>query len=271
MVLSARMKARVTGWRDVLRPAYYWARHLRHRLVPRATYAADSEDVAAGLLLGGIARFIDVGANDGISLSNTALLAVRGARGLCFEPNPADFRRLREFYRWSRRIECVEEGLSDVSGSKELRSDGLLSAVTETEDPGLTKLLVRFTRTDAPLTTIRVATLSTWLDRRPDFQACDLLSIDVEGHELKVLGGIDWRRHPKPARCLIIETHSHGDQSSWLHRDYGAIDGLLVQQGYVKVAANQNNTFWLHREDRDERRLAEARRRFPGFTWFPVG
>jgi FkbM family methyltransferase len=265
------MSAKVKGWRDVLRPLYYWGRYFRHRLAPRPTYAADSEDLAAGLLLGRISRFVDVGANDGISLSNTTLLAMQGAHGLSFEPNAGDFRRLREFYRWSGRVECVEEGLSDESGTKALRSDGLLSAMTETEDPGLTKLLAGFARADAPLITIKVDRLSAWLDRRPGFVGCDVLSLDVEGHELNVLRGIDWARHPKPARCLIVETHSQGGSDAWLHRDYEAIGGLLARQGYAKVAANQNNTFWVHREDLDETRLAAARQRLPHFTWAAAG
>ncbi len=262
------MSATVTGWRDLLRPVYYWARWFRHRLAPRPTYAADREDVAVALLLGGVARFIDVGANDGISLSNTTLFALRGAHGLSFEPNAGDFRRLRELYRWNRRVECIEEGLSDSAGTREFRSDGLLSALPETEDPGLAKLLAGFSRAAAPVVRIRVEKLGTWLDRRPAFAGCDLLSIDVEGHELNVIRGIDWARQPKPARCLVLETHGGGANGSWRHRDYAAIGALLAQRGYVKVAANLNNTFWLHADDVDASRLAAARAQLPGFTWF---
>jgi FkbM family methyltransferase len=262
------MRAKVTGWRGILRSVYYWGRYFRHRLAPRQTYAADSEDVAAGLLLGKVTRFIDVGANDGITLSNTALFALQGARGLCFEPNAGDFLRLRELYRWNHGVECVEEGLSDEGGTRQFRSDGLLSALPGHEDPGLAKLLAGFSQADAPLIMIRVDKLSTWLHRRPDFQDSDVLSIDVEGHELHVLRGIDWERHPKPARCLILETHADGANGSWRHRDYEAIDGLLAGQGYVRVATNSNNTFWLHRADLDEACLAAARRRLPAFTWF---
>jgi hypothetical protein len=142
--------------------------------------------------------------------------------------------------------------------------------MTETEDPGLTKLLAGFTRADAPLTRIKVERLSAWLDRRPAFIGCDLLSIDVEGHELNVLHGIDWQRHPKPARCLVLETHSQGGSGSWRHRDYEAIESLLAEHGYLKLAANQNNTFWLHRDDLDAARLAAAQQRFPHFTWFAL-
>lgn len=220
------------------------------------------------MLLGGIKRFIDVGANNGISCSNTVLAALRGASGLCFEPNPADYARLCGFYCFATRIECIAEGLSDVGGTVEMRCDGLLSAITATEDSALTELLTEFSQRDAPVIKIHVQRLGIWLDRRPQFQRCDLLSVDVEGHELSVLRGVDWKRHPKPARCIIIETHAYAENRRWRHRDFDAIDTLLGQQGYCKLAASRNNTVWLHCEDRLDARIAAAKIRCPDYTWF---
>jgi FkbM family methyltransferase len=268
--LSVKSNAKMERWRGKLGPALPLVRYLRHRWLPRTTYAADFEDLAAELLLGNIGRFIDVGANDGTSLSNTALFALQGARGLCFEPNPADYLRLREFFRFAKHVECVGEGLSDHSGMLDLRSDNLLSTITATEDAGLAKILANFYSKDAALIPVQVERLSTWLDRRPDFQCCDLLSVDVEGHELNVLRGIEWERHRKPARCLIVETHARGGGEPWLHRDYEAISELLAQQSYVKIAASINNTFWLHRGDCQESRIREAKNRLPSYEWFDL-
>jgi len=252
-----------------LRPVVLALRYGRQRLSPRESYADDFEDVAAELLLGGVQRFVDVGANDGLSCSNTARAALAGARGLCFEPNPAEFQRLRGFYRLAARVECVPEGLSDRAGTVELRCDGLLSAVTVTEDAGLTQHLAEHRSREDVVVSVRVDRLSAWLDRRPGFAASDLLSLDVEGHELSVLQGIDWARHPKPARCLIVETHADSETRSWRHRDFDQIAGLLAGHGYLKLAASRNNTFWLHRDERVDSRLAAAKDRLPHYAWFP--
>jgi len=262
------MKHPVKSVSQILRPVMLLGRYGWQRWMPKKTYADDLEDVAAEILLGGVSRFIDVGANDGTSCSNTALAAMHGARGLCFEPNPADYERLRGFYRWNRRIECIPVGLSERSGELQLRSDGLLSALTVTEDAGLTQLLAEHRRTDAPVVSIRVERLMDWLDRRPEFQTSDLLSLDVEGHELNVLRGTDWNRHSKPARCFVIETHGLGKERQWRHRDFDEIAALLDRQGYEKLAASRNNTIWLHREDRHESRLVAAKNRCPQYTWF---
>jgi len=252
------------------RSAANMGRYVKHRLAPKASYAADREDIAANLLLGRVTRFIDVGANDGVTLSNTALLALQGARGLCFEPNPPDFGRLRAFYLLTSRVECFEQGISDRSGALELRSDGLLSAMPSTEDAALTKLLTPFYSTHSSRVAVTVERLATWFERRPEYVGCDVLSIDVEGHELNVLLGIDWERHENPARCIILETHSSNvpGEQVWLHRDYDAIGDLLTRNGYCKLVASANNTFWLRNDELDQARISSARESLPGYRWF---
>jgi FkbM family methyltransferase len=259
----------VTSFRSRLLAVRHACRFARNRLFPRASYADDREDQLVCKLLGGIQSFVDVGANDGVSSSNTALAVLRGARGLCFEPNPAVFLRLAWYYRWVRRVECVREGISDITGHLELRCDGLLSAMPATEDKDLSRLLAKFQQENARLIQVPVSRLGDWLARRPDLQGCDLVSIDVEGHELSVLRGMDWMLCPKPGRVFVIETHANSKgRQVWRHRDFDDIATLLAERGYIKLAASRNNTIWLHREELAEKRLSEARASFPDYTWF---
>jgi FkbM family methyltransferase len=244
-------------------------RYARHRVSPCETYSDDGEDVVIAELTGGVRSFLDIGANDGISVSNTALAALRGARGICFEPDPAMFRRLSGFYRFAGRIECVPQGISERAGTLELLCDGLLSYMPATEDRELSQLLSRYRRPEAELIKVPVAPLSDWLARRPDFAGCDLISIDVEGHELSVLRGIDWAAHPKPGRAFVIETHATNEgRLEWRHRDFDEIAGLLGEHGYAKVAASRNNTIWLHKDDILPGRVSAAASRSKGYEWF---
>jgi len=251
-----------------IRPVARITLYLWHRLFPRSSYAADFEDKAAWVLLGGVKTFVDIGANDGFSCSNTFLFATRGAIGICFEPDRFNFGRLIELYCWQRAVECVAQGISDKSCKAVLRCDGLLSTIEGTEDPGLEILLAAHRNSDAALLEIELTTLSHWFSERPSFIGADVLSVDVEGHELCVLQGIDWSATPKPARCIIVETHAHGLSGSWRHRDFDGISELLASHAYRMICASSNNTVWLHSDDITPSRVKDAQAQLPHYKWF---
>jgi hypothetical protein len=76
-----------------------------------------------------------------------------------------------------------------------------------------------------------------WLNCYPEFYQCDLVSLDIEGHELQALQGIDFGKfHTK---CFIIETM--GDK----HHQFQAINSLLKEKGYQLLIQNSLNTFWF--------------------------
>jgi FkbM family methyltransferase len=56
--------------------------------------------------------FIDIGANDGLSLSNSLLFEKNGWTGVCVEPNPVIFEDLSN----SRNCECLNACISDSDG-----------------------------------------------------------------------------------------------------------------------------------------------------------
>lgn len=243
-------------WRS--RFKYKW-----NRVNPRATYAQNEEDLVILELLGKIDKFIDIGANDGITCSNTFLFGLRGARGLAFEPTATTFSLLKSLYRTNNFIICINEGLSCKEDEILIKSDGLLSYIPETQDSGLSKLLSMHYSTDSTFEKILIKPLNYWLDCYTDFQQCDFVSLDVEGHELSVLQGIDFKRFR--AKCFIIETHAWGNQANWLHRDYETIDQLLNQNSYKAVLRNKINTFWLHNNLISSRKLQKVENKFSNY------
>ena len=52
-------------------------------------------------------RFLDIGAFDGVTGSNTLALAEMGWSGLCVEPDPANFVKLMERHKTSALVECL--------------------------------------------------------------------------------------------------------------------------------------------------------------------
>lgn len=130
--------------------------------------------------------FVDVGANDGLTFSQTKFLEDRlGWRGLCIEPQPDVFYKLS-----ANRPLCsnLQLGISDeekrltfvlVHGEE----DNMLSGFKDYMDQEHLRRIAGKTKTEIGVSVLR-------LDRvleAAGMRHVDLLSIDTEGNELNVL------------------------------------------------------------------------------------
>jgi FkbM family methyltransferase len=228
---------------------------------PQSTYAQLQEDIVIQALIGTVDKFIDVGAYDGIKYSNTFLFALQGAKGLCFEPVKSTFFKLERLYLFNPRVECINEGISNAEKTLEIKSYGPLSSIDETKNPRHREL-VKFDE-NAPSQTITVRPLNSWLSKYSDLWHPDVISIDVEGHELQVLKGIDFSR--LTTKCWVIETH-HSLSELWIHQDYDEINQTLESFGYQAVLKNKYNTFWLKKELVNPDKIQNIVEQFAGYV-----
>ena len=143
--------------------------------------------------------FVDIGAHDGITFSNTYYLEKNlGWKGFCFEPNPDVFKQLVE----NRTCECFNLAIADFTGPASfLKIDGhcqMLSGLIDKYNPE------HLARIDDELKEYggqahEIKTTCAQLDDiLNDFgiQEVDYLSIDTEGSELNILKTIDFEhRH----------------------------------------------------------------------------
>jgi FkbM family methyltransferase len=82
----------------------------------------DEQDVILEYFNGSIGRFLDVGAFDGITLSNTRALSELGWTGLLVEPNPYNLCKAIESVRcFEGRVECIACAVSDRDGITNLK------------------------------------------------------------------------------------------------------------------------------------------------------
>lgn len=162
--------------------------------------------------------FVDVGAHDGTTFSNTAYLERElGWNGICIEPTPEVFLKLTT----SRSCTCLNKAVSDYCGTADfiLRSDrdGLLNRILLPHSKAPLK--------NAVLMKTECVTLGEiLLNEAP--QQIDYLSLDVEGGEFLVLKGIDFS---KVQIGLITVEHNHEipKRDQILH--------LLRSKGYIRV------------------------------------
>ncbi len=155
--------------------------------------------------------FVELGANDGLTQSNTYYFeALRGWSGVLIEPIPELYRAAVKLRQRSKVFNCACVSFDYPDSEIEITYLNLMSMVEGAlKDATLARIhyeqgLAHMERTQnlAPYT-IRVParTLTSVLEEAGTTKI-DLLSLDVEGYELDVLKGLDFERYA-PAYMLI--------------------------------------------------------------------
>lgn len=185
--------------------------------------------------------FVDVGAFDGVHLSNTYALEQLGWTGICIEPSPRAFSLLA----MNRpRSTCIQAAAGSTTGIASLLMDPtmLLSSLgpeadvrerfeTAARARGLSA--DQFVQVD-----VEVVTLDEVLRRARRHKPIDLVSIDVEGAEEDVLNGLDLIVHEP--RVIVIEANDE-DAKQMLTRRLG-------KAGYTLCRSLRSNLFFSKEE-----------------------
>jgi FkbM family methyltransferase len=148
--------------------------------------------------------FLEVGANDGYSQSNTYFLEVaRGWSGILIEPLPSLFARCVRLRKRSScfNVACVAP---ESSGAPIIVVDQDLMSVTIGQQPRAEEQR-RLRAHSSNTVSVATATLSAIIEQT-DYDHVDFMSIDVEGAELSLLRGLDFDRH-SPSWALIETAH----------------------------------------------------------------
>lgn len=137
--------------------------------------------------------FLDVGANDGVTFSNTRALAERGWRGVLVEPSPQAFAKLKDLYNGHKGFYTYPYAISDHNGKAMLQESGPLCSAA---DIGLVSTFhaeekARFSKS-VRYSPIEVKTFrwKTFLNRL-SVKEFDFVSMDCEGDELNILPQMD--------------------------------------------------------------------------------
>lgn len=142
-------------------------------------------------------RLLDIGANDGITLSNSYDLIQKGWSGDLIEPSKAYF-KLSELYKDNDNVNAWYMGISTFDGSGEWfeGEDSLLStgsaAFASTNRTGYNKTKTEF------------VTFNTFLYQSGNHKY-DFISIDAEGQDYAILSQIDLTE----CKLLCIEYGEH--------------------------------------------------------------
>ena len=166
--------------------------------------------------------FIDIGAHDGLDLNNTYLFEKKGWKGICIEPNPDIYNRLRR----NRNCFTIEGCVSNREGEAKFC---LLEGYTEM----LSGLVDKYDREHAKrieselnhyggnrsIITVQTFMLNNIL-KEHGVSEVDYLSLDTEGGELEILKSIDFDSYS----IKVIDVEDNYTNSG--------ITEFLVSKGY---------------------------------------
>lgn len=171
--------------------------------------------------------FLEIGANNGFSQSNTYYLErVRGWRGILIEPVPALYKTCRRVRPGSTTFNRACVG-PDGPDSIEIVDLGLMSVTLGLQDAGEEGARIRG-RAQKTFN-VPTSTLSELIEQAGE-SSVDFMSVDVEGAEMAVLAGLDLERHT-PGH-LLVET-KHPEQITALLAGHMEFVDKLTEHDYL--------------------------------------
>lgn len=166
--------------------------------------------------------FVDVGAYDGLTGSNTLFFEkFLGWQGICIEPDTTQFAKLSTV----RSCECVQACISERDTMARFLSvtEGLtmMGGLVDHYEPGDLKMVTE--RSGARVINVATRRLDAVL-KEHNITAIDYLSVDTEGSELAILKSFDFN-HFK-VRALSVENN----------RNLPQIPDFMQSLGYSRIA-----------------------------------
>lgn len=182
---------------------------------------------------------IEVGANDGVTDSNTLYFEEKGWNCILIEPNADLCQKIRQS-RTATLFECAasdREGIATLHVAEGAERSHGVSTICSDES-SLNKIKT-YGFTFKPVSVL-TRTLDSILNETRLTKSIDFISIDIEGHELKAFNGFSVEKW-KP-RIIIVEDNSN-------YRDR-AVSCHLRQFGYVQFKRTGVNDWYGKIEDR---------------------
>lgn len=182
---------------------------------------------------GYIGSCMEIGACDGIFVSNSLIFEQQGWNCICVEPNKEYYTRLSKNRKLTANYACGLQDIDDVDFTIFDLQGGNQSAISSLQvDQRLVSSHTHLI-TDSFKEKVNIRTIDTILKEFPLIINLDFLSIDTEGTELDVLKGFDINKW-KP-KLFVVENNF----------DDPYITEYLNTFGYIKDKRIEVNDFYI--------------------------
>jgi FkbM family methyltransferase len=138
--------------------------------------------------------YIDIGANDGITGSNTWIFEQLGWKGICVEPLPDVFKKLKQ----NRNCDCYNVAISDKTSESVdfIMATGveMLSGINE-HMTNVHKYRIEKAHGRIEKISVKAFSFADLMAKYDGVTFIDFLSVDVEGGEMAILKNIDFKKY----------------------------------------------------------------------------
>jgi FkbM family methyltransferase len=188
-------------------------------------------------------RFLDIGANDGVSFSNTYALALSGWSGALIEPSKMAFDKLEENYKENKSVNLYNVGISNKTEKMKfyesrnwVNADAPVSVLSSLDESHKDKFIgMNWEETQCDFV--------TWIDFKNKYginsEAFDFISIDCEGHDLIVLDQI--KEILDRTKIVCVESSNSQDSN---------LNNILKSNGFELMNETQDNSIYRKKEDK---------------------
>lgn len=181
--------------------------------------------------------FIEVGANNGYSQSNTYYLErFQNWRGVLIEPIPALYKECIKERKNSKIFNCALVANDYEKDYVEIYNVSLMSVIDgvmnrEDEEQHLQNAIKCEKDLKVELIKVPVRTLTSILEEC-NIEKIDFFSLDVEGYELEALKGLDFDKFAP--KFILVEANKRKELDSFLLNKYDIIEEFSNDVLYKK-------------------------------------
>ena len=204
----------------VVRPYYrkFWLEPVKK------SYSQSKEDIIIDEILGNKKEgiYLDIGAYDPYSLSNTKRFYDRGWHGVNIEPEPGRCDRMKQ-----ARIRDINlnVGLSRTNGR--MTFFDVNPPALATFSPERAAEVEKLGGKVIKKIDVEVVRLDTVFEKYFNGQAVDFCTLDAEGMDLEILKSNDWKRFRPKVICVEVSNESRSGEET--------TEKFLIANGYRKV------------------------------------
>ena len=181
--------------------------------------------------------FVEIGADDGIDKSNTKFFEDLGWSGLCIEPSPNRFLKLKE----NRSCICEDIALSDYIGSTEFLDisgwgkglSGLIEDYNPQHKIRINQELNHIENKGKENIEVKVDLLNNVLEKHQLYEI-DFCTVDTEGSEFKILKELDFNKFN--IKIFLVENNYGSTEVRELlqQNNYELVGRLSIDDVFVK-------------------------------------